>query len=132
MLLPRPKTVPIVAAFLFAASVISLTVAATLLFPNTPFDRIWDLNKPAHSVFLTLGGGAAVLMVLLGAGTLTAGIGLLHRKRWAWWFAVVLLALNGCGDAVNWLVTGDWFRSAAGVLVCSIFLYSLCRWRVRR
>jgi sterol desaturase/sphingolipid hydroxylase (fatty acid hydroxylase superfamily) len=81
MLLARPKIVPIVAAFLFAAAAISLVVAATLLFPNTRLDRIWDLNRQAHKSFLALGASAALVMVLLAAGTLTAAVGLLQRKR---------------------------------------------------
>ncbi len=128
----RPKTVPIVAAFLFAASAIAAVVGASLLFPNTLLDRLWELNKPGAAAFRALGRISGILLLLLGAGTSAAAVGLLQRKKWAWWFAVVLFAIDGAGDVVSLIVTGDWFRSATGVVISSAFLYSLSRYRVRR
>ncbi len=79
-----------------------------------------------------MGRVPAILLLFLGAGTLVAGVGLLRRKRWAWWFAVVLFLINGAGDVVSAIVTGDWLRSAAGVVLCSVFVWSLNRPPVRR
>ena len=72
------------------------------------------------------------MLLLLGAGRFAAAVGLLRRKRWAWWFAVILFAINGSGDVVSFIVTGDWLRGASGVVIASAFLYSLSRCRVRR
>src|SRR5579863_7830571 len=127
----RPKTVPIVAAFLFAATAIAAVVGASLPFPNTLSDRLWELNKPAAASFRAVGMISGILLLLLGVGTFAAAVGLLHRKRWAWWFAVVLFAINGAGDVVSLIVTGDWLRSASGVVISSAFLYSLGRGPVR-
>ena len=130
---PRPKTVPIVAAFLFAATAIAAVAGASLLFPNPLLDRLWELNKPAEVAFRSLGRLSRVmLLLLLGAGTFAAAVGLFRRKRWAWWFAVILFAINGSGDVVSFIVTGDWLRSASGVVISLAFLYSLYRGRVRR
>jgi hypothetical protein len=121
-----------VAAFLFAATAIAAVVGVSLLWPNALLDRLWELNKPGAAAFRALGrrtSGTALL--LLGAGTLAAGIGLLERKRWAWWFAVVLFTIDGAGDVVSLLVTGDWLKSASGMVICSAFLYALSRSRVR-
>ena len=128
----RPKAVPIVAAFLFAATAIAAVVGASLLFPNTLLDRLWQLNKPGAAAFRALGRISGILLLLLGAGTCAAAVGLLQRKKWAWWFALVLFAISGSGDVVSFIVTADWLRSAAGVVICSAFLYSLSRCRVRR
>jgi hypothetical protein len=116
-----------VAAFLFAASAVAVLVAASLLFPKLPFQWLWQFNPPAETVFRTLGRTAGFALLLLAGGTLAVGAGLLRRKRWAWWFAVILFLVNGCGDLVGGFVTGDWLRSASGALICAGFLYSLFR-----
>jgi len=79
----RPRAVPIVAAFLFAAAAIAAVVGASLLFPNALLDRLWELNKPAAAGFRALGRIAGVLLLLLGGATLAAAFGLLQRKMWA-------------------------------------------------
>jgi hypothetical protein len=68
---------------------------------------------------------------LLSVGTFCAAIGLLRRRRWAWWFAVILFAINGAGDLVSFVVTGDWLRSASGVVISLAFVWSLVGKRVR-
>jgi hypothetical protein len=127
----RPRTVPVVAAFLLAATVIAAVVGVSLLFPNAFLDRIWQLNKPAEAVFRASRSISGSFLLLLGAGTCAAAIGLLRRRKWAWWFAVVLFAVDGSGDIVSLIVTGDWFRSASGAVISAMFLYFLCRDAVR-
>jgi lysylphosphatidylglycerol synthetase-like protein (DUF2156 family) len=128
----RPKTVPIVAAFLFAAAAIAAVVGCSLLFPGTLLDRLWDLNKPGAAAFHVLGRISAILVLLLGAATSAAALGLLRGRNWAWWFAMVLFAVDACGDVVSFAARGDWVRSASGVAISSAFLYSLIRPPVRR
>lgn len=127
---PRPKTVPIVAAFLFFATAIAVVAGVSLLFPNPLMDRLWTLNKPGEATFRSLGRVSGLPLLMIGAGTCAAAVGLIQRKKWAWWLAVVLFAISGCGDAVSLIVTGDWLRSASGVVICAAFLYSLSRSRV--
>ena len=127
----RPKTIPIVAAFLFLATAIAVLTGTSLLFPNPLLDRLWELNQPAAAGFRALGRVAGVLLLGLGVGTAAAAIGLLQCKKWAWWFAMILFAINGCGDVVSLYVTGDLVRSAAGVAVAAAFLYYLSRPAVR-
>src|SRR2546422_1043498 len=78
----RPKTVLIVAAFLFAATAIAAAVGALLLFPNTLSDRLWELNKPGAAAFRAWGRISGIPLLLLGAGTFAAAVGLLHRRKW--------------------------------------------------
>ena len=128
----RPRTVPIVAAFLFAATGIATVVSTSLLFPDAVLDRIWDLNNQGAVAFRAMGKLSGILLLLLGAGTFAAAVGLLQRKKSAWWFAVVLFAINGTGDVASLVVSGDWLRSASGVAISMAFLYRLTSSRVRR
>jgi hypothetical protein len=128
----RPKTVSIVAAFLFAATAIAAVVGVSLLWPNPLLDRLWDLNKPGAAAFRAMGWVSGVLMLTLGAGTAAAGLGMLGGRRWAWRFAVALFVINGGGDVVGFIATGDWLRSGSGVVVAAAFVYALTRPRVRR
>jgi hypothetical protein len=103
----RPKAVSVVAAFLFFAAAIAFVVGESLLFPNPLLDRLWELNKPAAAVFRSWGRIAGVPLLLLGVGTFAAGVGLVRGKVWAWWFAVILFVVDGIGDVVSLIVTGD-------------------------
>jgi len=127
----RPKTIPVVAGFLFAAAAIATAVGISLLFPGGVFDWLWKLNKSAEVAFRTMGSASIILLLFLAAGTCAAGAGLLQRKKWAWWFSVLLFALNAIGDIVNLVVTGDWPRSVSGVIICATFLGLLTSHRVR-
>jgi hypothetical protein len=52
----RPRTVPMVAAFLFAATAIAAVAGVSLLWPNALLDRLWELNKPGAAAFRAFGG----------------------------------------------------------------------------
>jgi hypothetical protein len=81
---PRPKTVPIVAAFLFAAAGIAVVVGTSLLFPNPLLDWLWKLNPAGAPAFHAFGRLPGLLLLALGVATFTAAQGLLRRKAWAW------------------------------------------------
>jgi uncharacterized membrane protein (DUF2068 family) len=127
----RPRAVPIVAAFLFAVTVIAAIVGISLLFPNRLMDRLWELNKPGAALFRAMGRISGVFLLALGVATAAAARGLLRRKQWAWWFAVVLFAIDGSGDVVGLFVTGDLLRSLVGVAISLVFLYFLGQRQVR-
>ncbi len=107
-------------------------VGTSLLFPGLFLDRLWELNPQGAAAFRALGRISGVLLWGLGAGACAAGLGLLRGRKWAWWFAVVLFAVDGSGDVVSYFLIGDWPRSVSGVAVSSAFLYALSRTRVRR
>src|SRR6516225_1563300 len=106
----RPTTIPVVAAFLFVAAGIAVIVGVSLLFQNAVLDRVWELNKPAKALFQRHAKIFGLFLLLLSVGTLFSGVGMLRRRRWAWWFALVLFAVNGAGDLVSLEITGDWMR----------------------
>jgi hypothetical protein len=128
---PRPKEVPIIAGFLFAAAGIAVIIGASLLFPNRLADRLWELNKPGAALFRSFGWISGIFLLLVGAGSCAGAIGMLRRKKWAWWFAVGLFTIDGAGDMISLLMTGDWPRSVSGAAISFGFLYVLCRRRVR-
>jgi hypothetical protein len=125
------KPSPSLPHFLFIATVIALIVGESLLFPNPLLDRMWEWNTPAAAAFRSLRRIAGIPLALLGVGTPVSAIGLIRAKAWAWRFAVLLFAANGIGDLVNFVATGDWLRSASGVVISSAFLWTLCARRVR-
>ena len=93
-------------------------------------DRLWELNKPGAALFRSVGRISGVFLLALGVSTASAALGLLRRKQWAW-FAVILFVIDASGDVVSLFVTGDWFRSIAGVAVSATFLCFLCQRNVR-
>lgn len=128
----KPKAVTAVAIFLFIATVIAFVVGTSLLFPNPLMDRLWELNKRAEPAFKAAGWISGVFILSLGIVTVAAAVGLLRRKAWAWWVAVALFAVNGAGDVVSFIITGDWLKSLSGVVVASGFVWGLLSRRVRR
>ncbi len=128
----RPKMVLAVAAFLFLATVMSMATGTSLLWPSPFWERLWDINRPAYVTFAAFGRISGGLLMALGAGTAAAGIGLLHRKKWAWWFAMALFAVNGCGDVISFFKRRDLLRSGSGVLIAIAFLFCLSRPSIRR
>ena len=130
---PRPgaRAIAVIAAFLFAATAVAVVVGSALLFPGEFLDRLSELNKPAMVVFRSWGRAPGVLLLGVGASTLIVGVGLLRRRKWAWWLAIGLFAINGCGDLVSFIVVRDAVRSASGILICSVFVLLLRQHRVR-
>jgi hypothetical protein len=127
----RPKTVVIVAAFLFAATVIAVVVGFSLLFPNRLLDRLWTLNPAGAVFFHSIGRFSGVFLLALGAATFVSARGLLRGRAWAWRFAVALFAVDACGGFVSYFFIHDAFRTVTGVVISSVFLYSLYRLPVR-
>jgi hypothetical protein len=128
----RPGTVPVVAAFLFFATVIASVVGVSLLFPNRLLDRLWKLNPEGAVLFHSIGPVSGVFLLALAVGTLAAARGLLAGRRWAWWFSVALFAIDAAGNIVSFFLIHDALRTATGALISSAFLIALCRPTVRR
>ena len=127
----RPKTIVVIATFLFAATVVAFVVGESLLFPNTLLDKLWKFNPAGAALFHSIGRLSGVFLLSLGVGTFFAALGLLRGKRWAWWFGVVLFATDGCGDIVSYFLTHDALRSLTGAIISATFLVFLYRDSVR-
>jgi hypothetical protein len=127
----RPLAVMVVALFLFAGTAIALVVGVSLLSPNRLLDSLWKLNPAGAALFRSVGRASGVFLLMLGIGTLSAALGLLHGRRWAWWFAVALFTIEVCGDLISYFLTHDTLRALSGAMIASFFLYFLSRRDVR-
>lgn len=124
-----PSAVRVIAIVLFLATAISFLTGSSLLFPEVAWHRLWEWNRPAYA-FLSqedVGTSAGVLLLALGMVTAIAGWGLLRGRRWAWWIAVAVFAINGLGDVLTMIVRRDVVRGGSGVLIASLFLFLLMR-----
>ena len=74
-----------VAIALFFATAMSCLTGISLLFPNPVLSRIWELNPPAYVAFAPWGKLVGGLLLALAVFCAAAALGLLQRKRWAWW-----------------------------------------------
>jgi len=127
----RPKTIVVIATFLFAATIVAFVVGESLLFPNTLLDSLWKFNPEGAALFHSIGRLSGLFLPALGVGTFFAALGLLRGQRWAWWFGVSLFAMDACGDIVSYFLTHDALRSLTGAIVSGTFLFFLCRDSVR-
>jgi hypothetical protein len=92
---------------------------------------MWRFNPEGAVVFHSFGRVSGVFLLGLGAGTFFAALGLLRGRRWAWWFGIVLFAIDASGNIVSYFFVHDALRSICGTIISGTFLYFLCRKSVR-
>jgi hypothetical protein len=127
----RPGTIPVIATFLFAATIIAFITGESLLFPNALLDRMWKFNHQGAALFHSIGRVSGIFLLALGVVTFFAALGLLRGQRWAWWFGVFLFGIDSCGNVVSYFLTHDALRSGTGAIISATFLLFLCRQPVR-
>jgi hypothetical protein len=67
-----------------------------------------------------IGGGApSLLAVLLVAGLIAAGVGLLQGRQWAWWLAMVVIGLSALFDLLSF--------NPIGLLIDALVIFLLTR-----
>ena len=123
---------PTLAAMLFLASLVALVTGFALLFPGQMWAPMWDLNREAYVSFRRLGPAAEIFLFSLALVSGAAAVGLLLHRRWAWWVALLLFAVNGAGDGVSLMRTGDVLRFGSGLLIAGGFVVLLLLPLVRR
>lgn len=123
---------PTLAALLFLAAVVAVVTGLALVFPGPVWIPMWNLNPEAYESFHRLGSTAEIGLFSLAVVSAAASAGLLLRKRWAWWIAMVLFAVNGAGDLVSVIRTGEVVRFGSGVLIAAGFILLLAIPAVRR
>jgi hypothetical protein len=127
----RPKAVLVVVAFLLFATGMAAAVGTALLFPGSRWEWLWNLNRAAYEQFQVIGRSAGVFLYAVGLATAAAATGLLRGRKWSWWMALAVFAVNCLGDIVSLFVTGEWVKSAVGVVVSGSFVAALISGSVR-
>jgi len=106
-------------------------LAIALALPGSPVDALWRLNPAAHAHFAALRPFSSPGLFAVGIATALIARGLLCRRRWAWWCAIALFVINAAGDAVNYALTRDLWRSGTGVVIAAGFLAVLVQPNMR-
>jgi hypothetical protein len=123
---------PTLAALLFLAALVALITGLALAFPDPMWKPMWDLNREAYVSFRRIGTASEVFLFSLAVVSGAAAVGLLLHRRWAWWVALLLFAVNGAGDGVSLMRTGDVLRFGSGLLIAGGFVVLLLLPPVRR
>ena len=124
---PSPVALAAMGAFLVFGACMALLAGVTLAWPGTLLDRIWALNPTAHTEMAPLGRWIGVPFLFLSFMLAAAAVGWFQRRFWGWLLAVLVIAVQLLGDAVN-LVRGTYLQGAAGILIAGLLLaYLLSR-----
>ena len=126
----EPVGVALMGIFFAAATMVLVVVGAALLFPRSAMEAVWRVYPARRGVLMPhrawLGPGFLVLAVPM----VCACAGCFRRRKWGWWLAVVIFAVNGLGDATQ-LVLGHLLEGTIGVAATSAILVYLSRPGVR-
>jgi hypothetical protein len=95
----------------------STSIVAIFLFIDAAF-----LGFPVLSTMLN-GGAFPVVALLLVAGLIAAGVGLLQGRRWGWYLAMVMIALSVVLD----LLRGN----LLGLVIDALIIFLLTRPAIR-
>ncbi|HKW75562.1 MAG TPA: hypothetical protein VJN64_08555 [Terriglobales bacterium] len=124
----RPIGVSLTSLFFLFGVVASGLSFLMLLFPGTPLDVLWHLNPRARESFLGMGSTAVLLMFAVCAACAVAAVGLWRCRRWGYWTAVSMLAINLIGDTINAFLLQDW-RTLIGLPIAGLMIGYLLRQR---
>ena len=91
----------------------SVSIVAIFLFIDAAF-----LGFPVLSTMLN-GGAFPVVALLLVAGLIAAGVGLLQGRRWGWYLAMVMIALSVVLDLLG--------GNLIGLLIDALIIFLLTR-----
>jgi hypothetical protein len=91
----------------------SVSIVAIFLFIDAAF-----LGFPLLSTMIN-GGSLPILLVLVVAGLIAAGVGLLQGRQWGWYLAIVVVGLTVILD----LLRGN----LIGLLIDALIIFLLTR-----
>jgi hypothetical protein len=91
----------------------SVSIVAIFLFLDAAF-----IGFPVLQAIVG-GGVPSLLAVLLVAGLIAAGVGLLQGRQWAWWLAMVVIGLSALFDLLSF--------NPIGLLIDALVIFLLTR-----
>jgi hypothetical protein len=91
----------------------SVSIVAIFLFIDAAF-----LGFPLLSSMMN-GSGLPLVLVLLVAGLIAAGVGLLQGRQWGWYLALVVIGLSALRDLL--------FANLLGLLIDALIIFLLTR-----
>ena len=91
----------------------SVSIVAIFLFIDAAF-----LGFPVLSTMLN-GGALPVVGLVLVAGLIAAGVGLLQGRRWGWYLAMVMIGLS--------IVRDIYVGNLLGLLIDALIIFLLTR-----
>jgi hypothetical protein len=127
---PRPRGITALSIFFAVGSVIALTATASLFFPGSFLEPMWQLNPRAHNVLASIGLWAPVLLATVSCACAAAAFGLWRGRRWGYHLAMGLFLVHLVSDVAN-VVLGTEPRAAFGIPVVALLLAFLATTRVR-
>jgi hypothetical protein len=117
-------------SFLFFGAAMAFCAGATLVWPGTPLDRIWELNPRAYRQLGPLGRMVGIPFLFLGYALTVAGVYWFKRKPLGWRLAVAIMAVQVAGDLGN-AIRGRIFEGLIGATIAGALLFHLLRPSVR-
>jgi hypothetical protein len=91
----------------------SVSIVAIFLFIDAAF-----LGFPLLSNMIN-GGTLPILLILLVAGLIAAGVGLLQGRRWGWYLAMVVIGLSVVRDLL--------LANLLGLVIDALIIFLLTR-----
>lgn len=126
----RPWGVFLIAIFFAVATMILLGVGLALLLPGSAMETVWRAYPARRAILMPYRAWLAPVFLALAAAMGAASIGGFLQRKWGWWLAVAIFAVNGLGDAGQ-IALGHWAEGAIGVLAAGAILFYLLRPGVR-
>jgi hypothetical protein len=127
----RPLGITALSIFFFAATVITLVAAVSLLFPNGFLEPIWKLNPRGRAGLGAIGIWAVVLFSVVCLACAVAAVGLWRGKRYGLATAITILTINSLGDLFN-VISGTEPRAIIGIPIVIMILAYLLTAKSRR
>jgi hypothetical protein len=126
----RPLGALLIAIFLAAATCVLVGVGTALAYPGTNLEAIWRLYPARRAQLMPYRVWLVPGFLALAIPMALASIGCFRHRKWGWWLAVAIFAVNGLGDVAQ-LVMGRFLEGGIGVAAASVILVYLVRPGVR-
>jgi hypothetical protein len=126
----RPRGFASIGVFFAFGAAMAACAGITLLFPTSPLDALWALNKRGHEELSSLGRLGAIPFVILSPTLALAAVGWFRRRRWGWLLGITVIAINMAGD-IGQVLFGEGWKGVVGLVIAGLLLVYMTRPSVR-